>query len=373
MLESGGNAPIKFGRGGTSSKNVIQLDPAAPADLFQYIGSGTWLVSSSGQDISPGTLVSSVNAENKQVLLDRETTGKTPGPNSYTFKRPITDYVAEALINLWYSWANFFIINSPEVPNVELTGTSKQGIAVLTIDDTSAFSKLEPGMLVTGSGIQDRSVVLAVINTSDSVKVLLNKKALSDENNEKYQFTYNKPEQIAGYESAKFLDLQFDNPNDTAIPFARNVYQAMSAMSTIPRIERRITTQLLINVLGCNVGQIPNLGPDPGKDAVAIHTGITNMIKSILRGVVDFTKIAPSGWYPDPSVPTGHQPFNVYNLDPFVWFIHNKLNLSGYGFSVDDDTADVGADGATRLDIAIGGLQGLANPKEYTSGYPFGK
>ena len=71
------------------------------------------------------------------------------------------------------------------------------------------------------------------------------------------------------------------------------------------------------------------------------------MIKSVLRGVSDFTKYPDAiendkhvVWYPNPSLKRGKQDFNVFNLDPFVWFVHVKLGFSGYGFSVDDDTAD---------------------------------
>ena len=40
---------------------------------------------------------------------------------------------------------------------------------------------------------------------------------------------------------------------------------------------------------------------------------------------------------------TGGQDFNVFNLDPFIWFIHQQLGLSAYAFALDDDIGDVGA------------------------------
>ena len=76
------------------------------------------------------------------------------------------------------------------------------------------------------------------------------------------------------------------------------------------------------------------------------ESAITNQIKSALRGVPDFTSPAysnPSQWYPDPALKTGGQNFNVFNLDPFIWFIHQKLGLSAYAFGLDDDIGDVGA------------------------------
>jgi hypothetical protein len=49
---------------------------------------------------------------------------------------------------------------------------------------------------------------------------------------------------------------------------------------------------------------------------------IRDMIKSVLRGVWDFTKFPDNVddhvWYPDPKEHRGNQRFNVFNLDPFV-------------------------------------------------------
>jgi hypothetical protein len=68
----------------------------------------------------------------------------------------------------------------------------------------------------------------------------------------------------------------------------------------------------------------------------------------------------------------GGQSFNVYNLDPFVWFVHEKLGLSGYGFSVDDDISFVGARGSTHIDVSVGGLSGLPNQSEWNGVAPYG-
>ena len=76
------------------------------------------------------------------------------------------------------------------------------------------------------------------------------------------------------------------------------------------------------------------------------------MVKSVLRGVWNFTAVpeyAANGkeqWYPNPSSPTPDATmdevpanFNLYNLDPYVWFVHDVQGLTGYAFSVDDDVA----------------------------------
>ena len=73
--------------------------------------------------------------------------------------------------------------------------------------------------------------------------------------------------------------------------------------------------------------------------------------------------------------------FGVYNLNPYVWFIHRKLDMSGYGFSLDDDTANA-QDATDSMQIAYGGTmatgpltthQQLANLELYTYGAPFGR
>src|SRR5262249_51243791 len=136
------------------------------------------------------------------------------------------------------------------------------------------------------------------------------------------------------------------------------------------------SAQLMSKVIGCNVG-------DFKPDLPAFRNGqLRDELKSVMRGVPDFT--APqyadeSSWYPDPTMGTpgasingNAATFGVYNLNPYVFFVHRTLNLSGYAFSVDDDTADVGAGGATHLFMSVGGLDGLPNPAKYAWGAPYG-
>src|SRR5262249_998995 len=59
-------------------------------------------------------------------------------------------------------------------------------------------------------------------------------------------------------------------------------------------------------------------------------------------------------------------------LDPFVWFVHQQLGLSGYGFSLDDDAADIGAVYASQLGVSIAGLNGLPNHFEWTQAAQYG-
>src|SRR5262249_33286071 len=105
---------------------------------------------------------------------------------------------------------------------------------------------------------------------------------------------------------------------------------------------------------------------------------LRDQVKSILRGVSDFNVDKDqTKWYPDPAVSTlgasidtgsGPQPakFGVSNLDPYAWFVHTQLKMSGYGFSLDDDRANA-QDHTSPLEIAFGGL---AYTAPVTNGQP---
>ena len=121
--------------------------------------------------------------------------------------------------------------------------------------------------------------------------------------------------------------------------------------------------------IGGNVWHLPTAAPT---DYVNISGDARDLVKSALRGVPNYYTAPEKDWYPRPSKPTGDQTYNVFNLDPYVWFIHEELHLSGYGFSLDDETADVDAPGATTVSIAVGGLLGLENKDEFTVTAPYG-
>ena len=138
----------------------------------------------------------------------------------------------------------------------------------------------------------------------------------------------------------------------------------LSVFSTAPRKVPALpgSMELVGNSIGGNVGFLPTAEPINYKN---ISANVRDLVKSALRGVPDFAAYPESQWYPPPSRGTGGRSYNVFNLDPYVWFIHRRLGLSGYGFSFDDDTADVGANGTSTLSIAIGGLTGLSNTSEW--------
>src|SRR5262249_20164929 len=157
---------------------------------------------------------------------------------------------------------------------------------------------------------------------------------------------------------------------------AGSVYEAMAAEAAILDYPSKFSglapsMSLVATVIGFDAAHLPN--SDGGTAAVAGQ--IRDLVKSILRGVYDFQQVPDqSQWYPNPATWQGGQHFNVYNLDPYVWFVHRVLNLSGYGFSVDDDTADVGANESPypndthtfpkNLQMVFSGLGNLKNKEE---------
>lgn len=177
---------------------------------------------------------------------------------------------------------------------------------------------------------------------------------------------------------------------DDARLFGGSVYAAMAAEAMIPNFTVNnpllpAPMSLVYTTIGCDVLHLPN--SNQGKSQVGAD--VRDLIKSILRGVYDFNQVPESQWYPHPATWQGGLRFNAYNLDPYVWFVHEVLGLSGYGFSVDDDTSDVGAYASNytpqmerkypnHLDIVFSGLkdpvtqQGVNNLQKWYGNVQYG-
>ena len=142
----------------------------------------------------------------------------------------------------------------------------------------------------------------------------------------------------------------------------------MINFSKIAVIDNRLSgsTQLMENIIGDNVGMIPNLTP-------AKQQHLTDEVISLMRGVLNYqdpTSVAD--WYSAPTDTTMYggafinnlpASYNVYNLNPYVWFVHKKLGLTGYAFSVDDGISDVDSFNATKLLVTIGPITGSEWPE----------
>ena len=366
-----------------------QLDDLDPKIVRQLtIG---WLVT--GPGIPAGTTITGIAADHKSVTLSGSVTAE-PVSDGYALVGPTKDYATSKLTDLWYAWADHYVKRHQVAP-VTVDGSINGTDSTLNVDTTN----LVVGMQVTGSGIPAAPAGMpwagaSVLKILGPTSVMLSQLSTAAGGSGSYVFSAPQPVQRSAEVPAYGqLDLTFA-PADQKIAnlFAADVYNVMNAMSTVPVIpdQGSQSDQLMLNAMGCNVGFIPGIGnapPGQAPTSTVIATELTNETKSIMRGVYDFIKVPQFDpvtgnlqWYPDPATATAGAKingaavdFNVYNMNPFVWFVHVKLGMSGYGFSVDDDTSDVGANDATELDMSIGGLDGLKNQKEWTQDAPFGK
>jgi hypothetical protein len=300
------------------------------------------------------------------VELDR--TAPTNNSNVYAFTQSIQDYAAGGITGLWYSWAKYYL------DNMRSTGTTLSDCTVnngnfITVPSTAG---LIPGMAVTagssGSNVPPGCVILSIDQDKKTIELSTTVTGTS--------FKFTSPtfdptkgfSGIAGYDpknpqNTPMVTLSFNTAAEKsfALQFAQTVYVVMSAWSVkAPNFD---PTQLnswavmMNDIIGGNTNNLylPNANPD------VVQT-LTILSKSALRSVPDYTNSLysnPAQWYPDPALPAGGQKYNVYNLNPFVWFIHEKLGITAYAFALDDDIGNVLGGGGSNLDIAIGGIDGL--------------
>jgi hypothetical protein len=207
-------------------------------------------------------------------------------------------------------------------------------------------------------------------------------------------YSFSPPVKIARSPDAQPYTLTFETPRQqaTALAFSQSVYDLMQGFSHLSEPSYLSQSALLLDyVIGGNIG---TFALQAGKSLPTVRlTRLRDELKSVLRGVADFGQTpefdtnGKEQWYPDPRVVApgamingSPATFGVYNLNPYVWFIHIKLAMSGYGFSLDDDTANA-QDAAGSIEVAFGGTaatapgtasQKLVNPEIYTFGAPFG-
>ena len=157
----------------------------------------------------------------------------------------------------------------------------------------------------------------------------------------------------------------------------------MSNYSTVPVNHSQLPNRsmdVVYEAIGGNVGFLPS----NVNTLTAITSDVRDLGKSVLRGVPNFltypdqhttdSQWQPGYWYPPPSTHTDGTDYNVFNLDPFVWFVHQKVRLSGYGFSFDDDVSDVGAGGSSALYHYLRLRPGCKpRPVPMVSEYPVGR
>jgi len=319
-----------------------------------------------------------------------QTIPNLPSGYSLDFRAPVNDPFATKLRDLWYSWANYYV-NLPQFQSFTPQGikatvsADKDSLANAKDTRILSFSVAQPelalGMTVSGQGIQG---LITIEKISDDKKTIwLSAPVPQTLDGLTVEFTFSRPAAIPTYNDPVLVNLlnaaDFGNNKAFADLFAASVYETMAVYSTIAK--RTIpqlpgSMSLVYECIGGGVGHLPTAA------FVNISADVRDLGKSVLRGVPNFTNYPntyttdaqwqPGDWYPPPSKGTGGQNYNVFNLDPYVWFVHQDLQLSGYGFSFDDDASDIGAGGTSSLVINYAGLTGLTNTSEWFASTPWG-
>jgi len=378
MLSSGGNGPIQFSLGGvfrTPDEAVLTEVPKIDS-ILKSLQPGM-MVKANGKIVGK---IKSVDVAKRTVTLDQSPKIPDRTLETFDFFNPATDPYATKLTNLWYSWATYYENQyrnfTPEqiTANVS-TDTDNKGndYRILTFGQTT-HSELAVGMQVTGGGITGLTTTILKIATVNGVQTIyLSAPVPGVTSPTQATFTFSAPQPIAFANQTTNIPIKFTTPADQqyAEAFAATVYEVLSVFSTAPRQVPALpgSMEVVGNSIGGNVGFLPTAKPI---NYVNISADVRDLVKSALRGVPNFATSPESLWYPPPSMGTGNQSYNVFNLDPYVWFVHRELGLSGYGFSFDDDTADVGAEGASELSVAVGGLNGLRNTFEWAPSAQWG-
>ncbi len=404
LLSSGGTEKISetiAAEGDQSglAPNQVRLSQNEPASKIAFVQVGQVATANTvnTNPIPAGTSVTA--ADNLIVTLSQNLVATATG-SSISFTRPKSDYAAEAMIRLWYSWAQYYLTHwkdkTPGAPTVATPIVASNQAVTATLTFNEPHPELVKGMAVTGPGLDDAqtevgihqgdAVILAI--ASDHKSVVLSQVMIPPSTNQLFTFSPPKPvlwtptvPDDAGY---PLIGDQFQFSNEPArqdpYEFSQQVYLIMASMSQIGVSNNFNVFKLMQDVVGANMGFIFTQQAKDSDDGKMVTSMIRDMIKSVLRGVTDFTKYPDviddqgnhTSWYPDPAEPRGGQPFNVFNLDPFVWFVHVKLGFSGYGFSVDDDTSDIGSSGLSQLQLSVAGVGGLKNASQWAIQAPYG-
>jgi hypothetical protein len=378
VIQSIGLNPAHAGSGYTSPPTVEIIDPT---------GKGTGAEATAA--ITGGTAV---------VKLANGRTLPTGVGLSYVFKRTGTDYASTAITNLWYSWAQYYVnlyknFQPESAQGTLVMGSIGGGSPVLT--NQIALASLPPtplavGMTVTApSGIPAQTTILKIVGTTIYLSQIPDADTPMSQ-----QYTFGKPQALpidatsALYTQPYTLTfIPQTTPN--ANLFAGSVYESMAVQSVaLPPSPYLPTTMNVVDHVIKFYAILPTYDQDWGTVLVG---EARDMAKSILRGVYDYYQVPDqSKWYPNPSTATGGQAFNVYNLDPYVWFVHKVEGLTGYAFSVDDDVANPAATGPrdddsnhepSNLQIGFAGIKGtgdqsnappLGNQNEWFPTTPWG-
>ncbi len=440
---SGSQFTSAMGSIAAGSLNVITgIDPAVGI----YLRPGM-LVTGTGIQPPTGsigqTFIQSISPDFTKVTLSQN--GIASPSKSYTFLGSGSSYVVQKLVDVWYAWADYYVRNAstpnsasvtasvygPNNPAVTPAGTNyadprrDPNALLLTGLTTALTSTLQIGDVVTGPGLTpnptgtpgtpgyDPSLNYTITKIYDT-SVELSLPTTGAFTNGSYNFTA--PQYVvrssdapAAPGTAGTVPYTLDfaaAQKQSAMLFASQVYDVMQSFSLLvdPNTVVSRSARLIQYSIGGNVGSFvanDDLFAGITGRRTSLPLNRTNLelrdeIKSILRGVYDFNKVPDqSQWYPAPATPTvgatldtgsGALPisFGIQNLNPYVWFVHDVLHNSSYGFSLDDDVANTTAN-SSSIQIAFGGNAytapitqtpappaTLKNLESFTPGAPFG-
>jgi hypothetical protein len=352
---------------------------------------GTWVLSdglnTTGTKLIGTINVASIDTTNKTMTVTlAQAINFNKSGYSYTIVSPPTDPYAAKMTNLWYSWAQYY----EDLPQFKNFTTQTLSAKVTTDTDNNkndyrilTFSSPQPqlavGMQVTNPAktLQPLITIIKIVTQVNGPTLYyLSRPVPGVTGPTTMNLAFSKPQPIA-FSSTPGLNTDLINPtgfgSDAAFAqaFSASVYEMMSAYSTVVnKTGLPNDTNLIYEAIGGNVGHLSTAKP---VNYVNISADVRDLGKSVLRGVPNFLTYPdthtsdndwkPGDWYPPPSKSTDGTDYNVFNLDPFVWFVHQKLGLSGYGFSFDDDVSDVGAGGASAITITYASGP-AANPVE---------
>jgi hypothetical protein len=402
------NGPVKISLGGAlpDGTNILKFAPPQPVmTLFDQLVTAMDVLNTGNSNlIKAGTTITKLGMMNGRPYIElSQATGTGDNPNGYTldFKTPLNDYAVTDITRLWYSWASYYVNQvfnhyPNEVPaSAVYKPPTNTALPQNEITLTSVPAKpLLVGMTVKGEGdrggIRPGTTILSITNShgepigsADQIgdKIYLSLLPVSGKipPSQPQPYTFGKPTPIPYSGEAKPYSLTFttDAQKAKAKLFAGSVYAAMSAEAGVPDPpETKLPKSA--DVVGRVIQFYANLPTDPLPGGKNLTGQVRDVVKSILRGVWNFTAVPnQKEWYPDPTDTKdgGGQKFNVYNLDPYVWFVHTVEDTAGYAFSVDDDVSNPSAPGPIlapksttvynhfpdNLQIGFGGITGFGN------------
>jgi hypothetical protein len=336
MLSSGGTAPIKATigwAGGTPDQpgsTTLHLNPAE-RDKIDFLHKGDLVEGRPPPDVTDpiqdGTTVTEVDKTDGTVTLSKPLIASSEAC-AFTFTRPVHDYASDAMIKLWYSWAQYYLTHwkdkTPSAPTeTTILGSIDEKTATLTFNE--AHPELVEGMAVTGPGLDDAeterglhqgdAVILEI--ASDKKSVILSQVVAKGKGSTNEAFTFLKPQSLLWTPTANTDpgypligdQFKFSNEPDWHDPykFSQQVYLIMASMNQIGEPNNDSVSKYMQDIVGANMGFIFTNDAKKYYDADEVTSMIRDMIKSVLRGVTDFTEfpdvINDKGehtvWYPD--------------------------------------------------------------------------